>query len=112
MYNSSSILSRRPRGFSEEPSIPELESPSILPRFLRKLSSPEPEDSYDRVEMNGNGVYMNGQGGRYQAQLGNFGLGGRGRVFKILGGIICFLTLLYLLLPWGPPLPSIGISFG
>ena len=109
MFSSSSTLSRRPRGFSDERYTPEQANSSIFPGFLRELTSRELEDSLDEIEMNGNGIYMNGQGGRYhQAQLGNFGFGSRGKLFKILSGIIAVLTLLYFFLPWSPSLPSIG----
>jgi hypothetical protein len=110
MYSTTTnTLNRRPRGFSTHNHIhPTIEEePSILPQFLRRLSSHSfqgaEEDSYDRVEkmMNGGSVGMFGNGGglRYSVAMpGSAVL--RGRAFKILAVALVFFTATYFLLPW------------
>jgi hypothetical protein len=90
------------------------DEPSILPKFLRRLSSRTPSgDSYDRAEkmVHGtNGGYANGSGHRHTPSLAGIGVGARGRIFKIVGVILFCLTALYFFLPWSPSLPSFGMT--
>jgi hypothetical protein len=107
MYSTTTnTLNRRPRGFSTNNHIhPTIEEePSILPQFLRRLSSRNSfrgqEDSYDRVEkmMNGGSVGMFGNGGlRYSVTMGGIM---RGRLFKVLGIALVVFTAMYFILPW------------
>jgi hypothetical protein len=114
MYSTTTnTLNRRPRGFSIHTHIhPTIEEEaSILPQFLRRLSSRNSfqgaeEDSYDRVEkmMNGGSVGMFGNGGglRYSVAMPGAAMM-RGRAFKILAVALVFFTATYFLLPWSSP---------
>jgi hypothetical protein len=106
MYHSSNTLNYRPRGFSTNAAVQE--APSILPQFLRRLSSRAP-DSYDRAEkmMNGNNILGNGH--RRSGSVIIPGVGMRGRIFKILVVILILLTAVYFFLPWAPSLAPFGI---
>jgi hypothetical protein len=96
----SNTLNRRPRGFSGHTSPPTEHDTSIIPSFLRRLSSYTPtlEDSYSRVErMNGN---SNGYSMGDEHRHSGVGTGTRRRIFKIIGAIIFVLAGFYFLLPW------------
>ena len=104
---SSSTLNHRPRGFSQhEPA----DAPSLLPHFLRRLSSPRapaPYDRVDRVEKIGNGsaaAYANG--GQVRSQSVSFvsssAFAMRSRIWKVFVCILVVLAVLYFFLPWAP----------
>jgi hypothetical protein len=105
----SNTLNRRPRGFSGHTSPSTANDTSIIPNFLRRLSSYTPtlEDSYSRMErMNGSSSgHSMGDGHRHSG----VGTGMRRRVFKSLGVIMFVLAGFYFLLPW---MPSFSAPFG
>jgi hypothetical protein len=109
----SNTLNRRPRGMSVLNHSAARDEPSILPKFLRRLSSRTPSgDSYDRAEKmvhGSNGGYANGTGHRNTPSLAALGGGARGRIYKIVGVILFCLTALYFFLPWSPSFSSFGL---
>lgn len=107
---SNNRLNHRPRGLSANNTLSATpEEPSILPQFLRRLSTRTP-DSYDRAEkmVNGNGILGNGH--RRSGSVVVSGIGLRGRIFKILGVVLFLLTAVYFFLPWAPSLAPFGMS--
>jgi hypothetical protein len=110
MYSSNNTLNRRPRGLSMHNHSAARDEPSILPKFLRRLSARTP-DSYDRAEkmMNGgNGGLGNGNGYRGAPSFVGAVSGPRGRIFKVLGVFVFLLTAVYFFLPWSPSFSSFG----
>jgi hypothetical protein len=114
MYSSSNTLNRRPRGFSGQALPAVKEESSILPQFLRRLSShTSSAESHDRAEkaMIGNNLlHANGCTHRHPGLFVSFRTAFRGRMFKILGILICLLTISYFFLPWAPSISPFGIS--